>query len=76
LASNLAQPKQGSRSKYGAGTFKGKNSTKHHSKCFKPNAHAHISKLKENIRVKKEKASHETKVQRYFLFDFLTRTLN
>jgi hypothetical protein len=46
------------------GTFKGRNSAKHHGKRFKPNTYAYLSKLKTNIQVKEEKALQETKILR------------
>jgi hypothetical protein len=43
-------------------TFRGNNSTKHHGKRFKPNNYVHISKIKDEQRVKQEKASQETQI--------------
>jgi hypothetical protein len=44
------------------GTFKGKNSTKHNGKCFKPIAYAYISKIKDKRTSKGRKALQETKI--------------
>jgi hypothetical protein len=44
------------------GNFRGGNSTKHHGKRFKPNTYVHKSKIKDEQRVKQEKASQETKI--------------
>jgi hypothetical protein len=44
------------------GTFRGSNSTKHHGKRFKPNTYVHISKIKDEQRVKREKASQERQI--------------
>jgi hypothetical protein len=62
LASNLAQPKRSSRSKHDAGTFRGRNSTKNHSKRFKPIAQVYISKIKDKRTSKGSKALQETKI--------------
>jgi hypothetical protein len=59
LASNIAQSKQSSRSKHDVGTFRGRKSTKHHGKCFKPNTYAYLSKIKDE---QTSKASQETKI--------------
>jgi hypothetical protein len=29
------------------GTFRGRNSTKHHGRCFKPNTYVYLSKIKD-----------------------------
>jgi hypothetical protein len=44
------------------GTFRGSNSSKHHSKCVKPNNYVHISKIKDEQWVNQEKASQETQI--------------
>jgi hypothetical protein len=45
-----------------SGTFRGRNSTKHHGKCFKPNTCAYLSKIKDEQTSKARKASQETKI--------------
>jgi hypothetical protein len=44
------------------GTFKGKNSTKHHRKRFKPNSHVYTSKIKDKRTSKGREALQETKI--------------
>jgi hypothetical protein len=44
------------------GTFRGRNSTKHHGKHLKPNTYAYLSKIKDEQTSKPRKASQETKI--------------
>jgi hypothetical protein len=48
--------------KHDVGTFRGRNSTKNHDKCFKPNTYAYLSKIKDKQTNKGRKASQETKI--------------
>jgi hypothetical protein len=59
-----------------ASTFRGRNSTKHHGKRFKPNTYAYLSKIKDAQTSKGRKASQETKnLKDTFYLIFLTQTL-
>jgi hypothetical protein len=58
------------------GTFKGRNSIKHHGKRFKPNTYAYLSKIKDEHTSKERKAfKRQKKLKHTFYLIFLTRTL-
>jgi hypothetical protein len=57
LASNIAQPKYKALDRSMMQVlFRGRNPTKHHIKCFKPNTYVHLSKIK-NERTSKVRKS-------------------
>jgi hypothetical protein len=59
------------------GTFKGRNSSKHHGRRFKPNTYAYLSKIKDEHTSKGRKALQETKkIKGHFLFNFLDTNTN
>jgi hypothetical protein len=62
LASNIAQPKYKVLDQSMMQVLKGRNSTKHHGKCFKPNTYVYLSKIKDEQTSKVRKASQETRI--------------